>query len=296
MHKTEPTSKDVGCDATTRAGNRCKHRRGPGSNYCWLHSVSRVTNAPWYKNSNVHTWMAFVLTVVCGYYFFSRGSTAEKQDEQLVLQRKEESHLTTIEKRVEAALSQQNSVLRSGGADLMAFDFVSAFHEVANQSHVTPQAVELSVSEWVARNQNSPDPSQRARAGFLRRDFLHSAELFDQAAVEEMQHADGPAADHAKRISAAVANLQRSGEAFRAAGQLPEALIRFEKALSYVNRTESAEKWGDLQNWVGICHYDLAAGALETIRGLTQTLRCVLFEPRWRSALENSCIKCGRLP
>jgi len=75
------------CSATTITGKPCKNQSKQGSRFCWLHSLSRTTDARWYQNT-VLQWITGILaTVLVGWWFFNLGPTKEKQDEGLAMQR-----------------------------------------------------------------------------------------------------------------------------------------------------------------------------------------------------------------
>jgi len=161
-----------------------------------------------------------------------------------------------------AKLSEQGQTARPWGAGGPPLDFPAAFREAAKQFHTTPQEAERVVRQWVAESQNSPNLSKRAEAEFLARNFPKAAELADQAARDNQQRLAQLTVQFTKErdalISAMVENLRRAGAALCASGQLPEALDRFEKALRCFSRAESEETWACLQNWLGICHEELA--------------------------------------
>ena len=68
------------CIATTRKRFSCKNYAMNGSDYCYIHSFRRFKGVPFWKNMNIHLFLAGVLLM---FFLFLIGPSREKQNDIL---------------------------------------------------------------------------------------------------------------------------------------------------------------------------------------------------------------------
>jgi len=70
------------CMAKTVLGKPCKNSAKEGHRFCWLHCLSRTTNARWYQNSVVQALVAVVLAIfgiIATWYYGTNGPPARRE-------------------------------------------------------------------------------------------------------------------------------------------------------------------------------------------------------------------------
>lgn len=192
---------------------------------------------------------------------------------------------------LEKLLSAQVRLERPADEPVPRLDLPRALREWAAQNNISPEQAQRELEAWIAEvRHGSTDLSERARAELLAQRFIESAELSDQAANEKLVRSKQLATEQKKLQAAAVDDLGRAGEALILGGNPGEALARYEQALRYVSRQESAVAWAQLQTALGRCHLGLAMSNTNDAAQQCQ-LAVSFFHDALDSFLGKQCLK-----
>ncbi|HZR17575.1 MAG TPA: hypothetical protein VFE51_09635 [Verrucomicrobiae bacterium] len=118
------------CRAKTVGGKECKNLAKEGTEYCWLHSLSRTENARWWEDSRIQALIIIlaVVGVLATIYYGKTGATKEgqasietKQDTNLQATLDTKAEMTSLKKLVKkqmGILDDENSVTWSNSYPL----------------------------------------------------------------------------------------------------------------------------------------------------------------------------------